>query len=283
MSPSSTSVSPVTRRRFLAFSGVAAAGALGLGATRVDWAQLLDAAATNPLDPAAGVLVVVTLYGGNDGLNTVVPAADPAYQAARPDLAYRSDEVLDLGEGLGLNPGLTGLKGLWDAGQLAVVRGVGYPQADRSHFRSMAIWQTASPVSSATTGWLGRWLDATTTDPLAAVSLESVLPALLAGEKVAAASFPLGGLRLPGGRLGAALQLLGPPGPGRRAVAGQGGDVAGRPAAGRRHARPGRRTRGADGRPRRRANRRRPTSSRTRAARPAAPDSSAPSWTWWPT
>ena len=171
MRSSSTSVSPVTRRRFLAFSGVAAAGALGLGATRVDWPQLLDAAARNPLDPAAGVLVVVTLYGGNDGLNTVVPAADPAYQAARPDLAYRPDEVLDLGEGLGLNPGLTGLKALWDGGQLAVVRGVGYPQADRSHFRSMAIWQTASPVSSSTTGWLGRWLDATSTDPLAAVSL----------------------------------------------------------------------------------------------------------------
>jgi uncharacterized protein (DUF1501 family) len=213
MSSSSTSVSPVTRRRFLAFSGVAAAGALGLGATRVDWPQLLDAAATNPLDPAAGVLVVVTLYGGNDGLNTVVPAADPAYQAARPDLAYRPDEVLDLGEGLGLNPGLTGLKALWDGGQLAVVRGVGYPQADRSHFRSMAIWQTASPVSSSTTGWLGRWLDATSTDPLAAVSLESVLPALLAGEKVAAASFPLGGLRLPKGQLGGALQLLGRPDP----------------------------------------------------------------------
>ena len=213
MRSSSTSVNPVTRRRFLAFSGVAAAGALGLGATRVDWSQLLDAAATNPLDPAAGVLVVVTLYGGNDGLNTVVPAADPAYQAARPDLAYRPDEVLDLGEGLGLNPGLTGLKALWDGGQLAVVRGVGYPQADRSHFRSMAIWQTASPVSSATTGWLGRWLDATTTDPLAAVSLESVLPALLAGEKVAAASFPLGGLRLPKGQLGGALQLLGRPDP----------------------------------------------------------------------
>jgi len=213
MRSSSTSVSPVTRRRFLAFSGVAAAGALGLGATRVDWPQLLDAAATNPLDPAAGVLVVVTLYGGNDGLNTVVPAADPAYQAARPDLAYRPDEVLDLGEGLGLNPGLTGLKAQWDGGQLAVVRGVGYPQADRSHFRSMAIWQTASPVSSSTTGWLGRWLDATSTDPLAAVSLESVLPALLAGEKVAAASFPLGGLRLPQGQLGAALQLLGRPDP----------------------------------------------------------------------
>ena len=209
----STTVRAVTRRRFLACSGIAAAGALGLGATRVDWAQLLDAAATNPLDPSSGVLVVVTLYGGNDGLNTVVPAADPAYQSARPELAYRPDQVLELGEGLGLNPGMTGLKALWDDHRLAVVRGVGYPKADRSHFRSMAIWQTASPDTAAATGWLGRWLDATTTDPLAAVSLESVLPPLLAGEKVAAASFPLSGLTLPPGRLGAALAQLGRPDP----------------------------------------------------------------------
>ncbi|HWM57518.1 MAG TPA: DUF1501 domain-containing protein [Pseudonocardia sp.] len=210
---SSTSVRPVTRRRFLAFSGVAAAGALGLGATRVNWSQLLDAAATNPLDPTAGVLVVVTLYGGNDGLNTVVPASDPAYRDARPELAYGPDEVLDLGEGLGLNPGMKGLKALWDNGSLAIVRGVGYPQPDRSHFRSMAIWQTASPATSSSTGWLGRWLDATTSDPLTAVSLESVLPPLLAGEKVAAASFPLSGLRLPQGELGAALRQLGHPDP----------------------------------------------------------------------
>jgi uncharacterized protein (DUF1501 family) len=209
----STSVHPLTRRRFLAFSGVAAAGALGLGATQVNWTQLLEAAASDPLDPRAGVLVVITLYGGNDGLNTLVPASDPAYQNARPELAYRPDEVLDLGEGLGLNPALDGLKALWDNDQLAVVRGVGYPKPDRSHFRSMAIWQTASPESSGRTGWLGRWLDATTTDPLTAVSLESVLPPLLAGEKVAAASLPLSGLTLPPGRLGTALAQLGRPDP----------------------------------------------------------------------
>jgi uncharacterized protein (DUF1501 family) len=213
MRSSSTSVSSLTRRRFLTFSGVAAAGAVAFGATRVDWPELLDAAIGNPLDPAAGVLVVVTLYGGNDGLNTVVPAVDPAYQKARPELAYRPEEVLDLGEGLGLNPGMTGLKALWDADRLAIVRGVGYRQADHSHFRSMAIWQTASPVRPGTTGWLGRWLDTSTTDPLMAVSLESVLPPLLAGEKLAAASFPLSGLKLPTGEVGAALAQLGLPDP----------------------------------------------------------------------
>jgi uncharacterized protein (DUF1501 family) len=204
----------VTRRRFLTLSGVTAAGALGFGATRVNWSDLMAAAEQNPLAPNAGVLVVVTLYGGNDGLNTVIPAADSAYQDARPELAYKPEEVLDLGEGLGLNPGMKGLKSLWDGKKLAIVRGVGYPNPDHSHFRSMAIWQTASPETSVPTGWLGRWLDATGDDPLRAISVEPVLPPLLAGEQTAAASLPVGGVKLPAGKLGTAYQALGAPQPG---------------------------------------------------------------------
>ncbi|MBB5959500.1 uncharacterized protein (DUF1501 family) [Saccharothrix tamanrassetensis] len=207
----------LTRRRFLTLSGVTAAGALAVGATRVDWDTLMTAAADDPLDPDAAVLVVVTLYGGNDGLNTVIPAADRAYQNARPDLAYQPEDVLDLGEGLGLNPGLKGLKSLWDSQGLAIVRGVGYPEPDRSHFRSMAIWQTASPRTSVPTGWLGRWLDATGADPLRALSVEPVLPPMLAGAQTAAASLPLGGLTLPGGKLGAAFAALGAPQAGEEA------------------------------------------------------------------
>lgn len=203
----------LTRRRFLTMSGVTAAGALAVGATRIDWSDLMTAAVENPLDAKDSVLVVVTLYGGNDGLNTVVPAADRAYQDARPDLAYQPDEVLDLGEGLGLNPGLKGLKGLWDDKSLAIVRGVGYPKPDRSHFRSMAIWQTASPQTAVPTGWLGRWLD-TAGDPLHAVSVEPTLPPLLAGATTAAASLPVGGLRLPTGKLGTAFAALGKAVPG---------------------------------------------------------------------
>ncbi|WP_152361816.1 DUF1501 domain-containing protein [Microlunatus speluncae] len=210
----STSVSPVTRRRFLAFSGVAGAGALAVGASQIRWGDLVQAAATSPLVPEAGVLVVITLYGGNDGLNTVVPTGDPVYQQARAELAYRPEDVLDLGQGLGFNPGLTSLHGLWRDQGLAIVRGVGYPKADRSHFRSMAIWQTAAPDTPARSGWLGRWLDATTTDPLQAVSLDSVTPPLLAGEKLAAASFPLSGLALPKGGLGTAIERLARPDPG---------------------------------------------------------------------
>ncbi|WP_328455991.1 DUF1501 domain-containing protein [Amycolatopsis sp. NBC_00438] len=199
----------VNRRRFLTATGVTAAAALAAGATQVDWARLMSAAQENPLDPNAGVLVVVTLYGGNDGLNTIVPAGDSVYQNARSELAYKPEEVLDVGEGLGLNPGLKGFKSLWDGGQLAIVRGVGYPKPDHSHFRSMAIWQTASPETSVPTGWLGRWLDATGDDPLRAVSVDPVLPPLLAGARTAAASLPVGGLALPKGALGTAFQGLG--------------------------------------------------------------------------
>jgi uncharacterized protein (DUF1501 family) len=201
-------ITTLTRRRFLAFSGVAA-GALALGATTVSWPALLDAAVERPRPPGAGVLVMVSLYGGNDGLATVVPAVDEAYQAARHDIAYQPDEVLDLGEGLGLNPGLAGLKSLWDDGALAVVRGVGYPRPDHSHFRSMAIWQTASPTTPTGAGWLGRWLDATGDDPLRALSLESVVPPFLVGERVAAATLPAGGLDAPPGAVGNALMALG--------------------------------------------------------------------------
>jgi uncharacterized protein (DUF1501 family) len=204
----------LTRRRFLTLSGVTAAGALAAGATQVNWSDLMAAAVEDPLPGDQSVLVVITLYGGNDGLNTVVPAADPAYQKARPELAYGADEVLDLGDGLGLNPGLKGLKGFWDDKRLAIVRGVGYPEPDRSHFRSMAIWQTASPKSPVPSGWLGRWLDATGADPLRAVSVEPTLPPLLAGETAAAASLPLRGLALPGGAVGTAYAALGKPSPG---------------------------------------------------------------------
>jgi uncharacterized protein (DUF1501 family) len=202
-------MNPVTRRRFLTWTGAAAASALAVGATQVDWDDLLSAAVDDPLDPEAGVLVVLTLYGGNDGLNTVVPAGDDTYQDLRPELAYQPDEVLDLGEGLGLNPGMKGMKGLWDEGELAIVRGVGYPNPDHSHFRSMGIWQTGSPKSAVPTGWLGRWLDINDGNPLHALAIDPVLPPLFAGEKTAAASLPAGGLKLPKGDLGEAFAALG--------------------------------------------------------------------------
>ncbi|WP_163506111.1 DUF1501 domain-containing protein [Fodinicola acaciae] len=185
-----------TRRKFLIASGVTAGAALAAGATAVTVHEVMNAAQANPLPGNVPVLVLVTLYGGNDGLNTVVPASDPAYRSARPDLAYAENEVLPLSDGLGLNPAMKGLKALWDSKELAIVRGVSYPKPDHSHFRSMAIWQTASPSSPLPTGWLGRWLDGNGRDPLKAIAVGSTLPPLLAGAEVAGAVLPLDGISL---------------------------------------------------------------------------------------
>ena len=175
-------MSPVIRRQFLVGSGVL--GALGvLGASAVTWEELRHAASTTPLPAGSGILVVLTMYGGNDGLNTVIPYADNAYHDARPELSYRPEEVLHLDGQLGLNPAMKGLAQLWGQHDLAIVRGVGYPKPDHSHFRSMDIWQTAVPGEPSPTGWVGRWLDATGDDPLRAVNIGSVLPTLAIGAK----------------------------------------------------------------------------------------------------
>ncbi len=204
--------SGLTRRRFLVASGVTGGAALAAGGATLTLGQrdrLLGAAATRrPLAPGSGVLVLLTLYGGNDGLSMVAPAGDPAYQAARTGLALAEHEVLGIGAGLGLHPALVQLKKRWDAGQLAVVRGVGYPAPDHSHFRSMAIWQTASPDTSVSTGWLGRWLDATGTDPLRALAVGPTPPPLLVGGTSTGACVPTGPFRLPDGPLAAPFRAL---------------------------------------------------------------------------
>lgn len=104
-------------------------------------------------------LIVVQLAGGNDGLSTVVPGADANYRSARKVLGVPEESLLPLANGYGLHPNLTGLKGLWDAGLLAVVQGVGYPNQDYSHFKSMAIWQSGDPETALKDGWLGRTLE----------------------------------------------------------------------------------------------------------------------------
>ena len=180
----------LTRRKFLVRSGVVGGAALAAGAGAFTLADILKTAGWQDKPTDARTLVLVTLYGGNDGLNTVIPYADPAYHDARPELAYQPDQVLHLDGQLSLNPGLKGFAGLFADKRLAIVRGVEYPKPDHSHFRSMDIWQTASPGSPASTGWLGRWLDATGNDPRHAVSFEPVLPVVLAGAGTAGASSP---------------------------------------------------------------------------------------------
>lgn len=182
----------LTRRSLLLASGVTGATALLAGCSGMSLDDVLrrgDQAAGGAASASGAgtpILVVVTLYGGNDGLNTVVPYADPAYHSARPELAYPAEQVLRLDDTAGLNPSLPTFAAAWRERQLAVVRGVGYPKPDHSHFRSMDIWQTASPDHPVGTGWLGRWLDAEKGDPLLAVSLGETLPPLAVGEGVTA-------------------------------------------------------------------------------------------------
>ena len=103
------------------------------------------------------ILVLVELNGGNDGLNTVVPFADPNYARLRPRIAVAADQVVRLDERLGLHPGLAPLKPAWDSGEMAIVLGVGYPEPNLSHFRSIEIWDTASDSSEfLAAGWTAR-------------------------------------------------------------------------------------------------------------------------------
>lgn len=203
----------LTRRNFLIASGGVGAAAVAAGATGVTWQHLMNSAASRPLPAGQQVLVVLTLYGGNDGLNTLVPYADSAYHSARPDLAYSPDEVQKLDDQFGLNPSMAGFAKLWQNKQLAIVRGVGYPEPDHSHFRSMDIWQTAAPQTPVNTGWIGRWLDATGDDPLRAVNIGAVLPPLALGAKAAAAALPLGRHRTAPTDLTTALLAMSKPDP----------------------------------------------------------------------
>ena len=128
-------------------------------------AEAQDAApAANGLPPIpkGKILVVIEMAGGNDGLNTVVPYADPAYAAARPNIGLKAGDVVKIGDKLALHPAMKSLGAMFEKGQLSVVSGVGYPNASRSHFHSMDIWQSGDPEMKLRerTGWLARYFDA---------------------------------------------------------------------------------------------------------------------------
>ena len=102
------------------------------------------------------ILVVVQLSGGNDGINTVVPYGDPHYYDERPSLGIPAEQVLDLDGHAGFHPSMGPMKELYDQGNVAVIQGIGFPNCNRSHFRSMDVWHTCEPDILATEGWLGR-------------------------------------------------------------------------------------------------------------------------------
>ena len=147
----------MTRRRFLT-SGALAAGTGLLGVAAPAWAQSLAQRAAGLSDR---VLVLVELKGGNDGLNTVVPYQDDTYYRLRDTIAIRREDVLPIDSRVGLHPALADLLPLWEKGELAVVQGVGYPQPNLSHFRSIEIWDTASKSSEyLSDGWVARAMQA---------------------------------------------------------------------------------------------------------------------------
>jgi uncharacterized protein (DUF1501 family) len=196
----------ISRRRFLTGLGVAGTAAVAAGYGLSVWADggssSSTAASSTTIPKLAGgrddrTLVVVELAGGNDGLNTVVPVADPAYRSLRPTLAVA--DAIPIGDGsIALNPKLAKLAARYQAGHVAIVEGVGYSEPNLSHFASLAYWWSGTPGSSGDTGWLGRYLDATVgfDDPLAAVGIGPVpSPALLGSRSFATTIADASGLQ----------------------------------------------------------------------------------------
>ena len=180
--PAEAVAGQVHRRTFLK-------GALAVGAGTAlvpAWADHMAAAAT-PIGAHDGVLVVLQLGGGNDGLGLVSPTAahrdSGRYRTARGNLAVTG--ALGLADGLGLHPRLPRLKARWDAGQVAVVQGVGQTTSDLSHFTSTAAWMAGTKGTSRTTGWLGRWLDGVpeSAEGLRAVQIGASVPLHLRGQR----------------------------------------------------------------------------------------------------
>ena len=137
------------------------------------------------------VLVVLQLAGGNDALNTVVPYSNPKYFDNRPNVLIAEDQVLPIDDQIGFNPNMGPMKKIYDEGHMAVIQGVGYPTASRSHFRSMDIWHTCEPTKIGDEGWLGRVvrdLDPEGENVLTAVNFGRGLPRALVAPGVAAAS-----------------------------------------------------------------------------------------------
>jgi uncharacterized protein (DUF1501 family) len=138
--------------------------------------------------PGNKVLVVLQLSGGNDGLNTVIPIHNDIYYKSRPKLGIQKQSALVLTDETGLNPALTAFKELYDDGSLGIMNSVGYPNPDRSHFRSMDIWHSASNSNEYIyNGWLGRYLDAQCSGcdkPTQALEIDDVLSLALKGQNI---------------------------------------------------------------------------------------------------
>jgi len=179
LSFSDDSPKAVSRRRFLQALAIGGGSAALLGAIPL-WRR--EGWTISPIKPTDGVLVLIQMSGGNDGLNTVVPTGAGAYYDKRKSVSISPSAALPLANGIGLHPNLTFIKQMYDQGKVAVVQGVGVPNPDLSHFSSMATWmQGWGGTGSASGGWVGRWLDGMPLDGLHAVTISSTVPLDLVG------------------------------------------------------------------------------------------------------
>ena len=179
----------VARRRFLQ-GALATGGALGMMPGVFD----SIAAAATPLGPTDRVLVTVFLNGGNDHLNTIIPADNGAYRAARGGLAVAVDATHSVGNGLYLHPNLSRLRARFGAGQVALIEGVGEASDDHSHFTSTATWFAGIPALPNPTGWLGRFGDGMGLEGVGMVNIGwGGIPMLLRGRQASAVGLPPNG------------------------------------------------------------------------------------------
>ena len=193
------------RRRFLQWTG---AGLFAAMSTELSFESLASAASDSPLPANTPILVLVTRYGGNDGLNTVVPFTDPVYESARSNIALSSSQLLPFTDSLAFNSSMPSINALYGQGQVAIVQGVSYPDPSLSHFSSMAIWQSAS-LTGLSSGWIGRWLDKQPHNAFNAIGVGSVLPPAFVGEKSVASMVDVSGIQLPWGPAAPLLPHLG--------------------------------------------------------------------------
>ncbi len=193
------------RRRFLQWTG---AGLFAAMATDLSLESLASAASNSPLPANTPILVLVTLYGGNDGLNTVVPFTDPVYASARSNIALSSSQVLPFTDTLAFNSSMPSISALYAQNKVAIVQGVSYPNPSLSHFSSMAVWQSAS-LTGVSSGWIGRWLDKQPHNAFNAIGVGSTVPPSFVGEKSVASMVDVSGIQLPWGDAATLLPRLG--------------------------------------------------------------------------
>jgi uncharacterized protein (DUF1501 family) len=192
----------MSRRRFLQALGIGA-GAAGAGAAMAsNVLERLEAFGVGSTTADDGILVLVMLDGGNDGLNTVIPYADANYRALRPSIRYDApgtgaNAVLDIGvAGFGLHPSLVQLRQRYAQGQVAIVNGVGYTPPDMSHFTSMGYWMQGwkdAPPMQYANGWVGRYMDSlpgASTNALLGACIGSSVPLHMIGSSARAAGIP---------------------------------------------------------------------------------------------